>query len=79
MAARQELVDVVRSDQLRANYGFSVELSDTLAISLTQDPSGDRLDAVLGAIQAAWAYHHNFVILPACDPHEGWIFDPELV
>lgn len=76
--ARQEMVNALWSEQLQADYGFSVELSDKLMTTLTQDPSGDSLDAVLCAIQAAWAYRHNFAVPPVCDSLEGWIFDPEL-
>lgn len=75
---RKELVNAVLSKQLQADYGFSVELDDKLVTTLTQDPSGDSLDAALCAIQAAWAYRHNFPIPAACDALEGWIFDPEL-
>lgn len=77
--ARRAIIAGIRSDQLQEIYGFSVELSDTLAISLIQDPSGDWLDAVLCAIQATWAYRHNFAVPPECDPQEGWIFDPKLL
>lgn len=76
--ARQDLVNALLSEQLQADYGFSVELSDTLITKLVQDPSGDSLDAVLCFIQAAWAYRHNFTVPAACDALEGWIFDPEL-
>lgn len=76
---RQDLVNALRSERLQADYGFSVELDDTLITTLVQDPSGDSLDAVLCAIQTAWAYRHNYFAAPtACDALEGWIFDPEL-
>ncbi len=78
-AARRAIVEGVRSEQLQANYGFSLELSDTITEDLVQEPTGDRLDAVLCAIQAAWAYRHNFVVPTACHSLEGWIFDPKLV
>lgn len=78
-AVRQDIMAGVCSDALRAQYGFSVELSDTLAMKLIQDPTGDQLDAVLCAIQAAWAYGHRFPIPPVCNPAEGWIFDPKLL
>jgi hypothetical protein len=78
-AARQVIITEICSDQLQELYGFSVELSDTLAMSAIQDPSGDALDAVLCAIQAGYAYRHNFAVPPECDPLEGWIFDPKLL
>ena len=48
--------------------------SDTLA----DDASGDRLDAVLCLLQAAWALKqhesgHPRYGLPVFDPLEGWI------
>jgi hypothetical protein len=81
-AARRAIVAGVRSDQLRANYGFSVELNDTMAEDIIHDASGDKLDAVLCAIQAGWAYgqrEHNYGIPPDGDPLEGWIVDPGLL
>ncbi len=56
-------------------------LDFTSAPSLIQDPTGDRLDAVLAVIQAAWAYTQrarNYGIPTTCDPLEGWIVDPGL-
>ena len=44
--------------------------------------SGDQLDALLCAVQAAWAYSQaddNFGIPVYCDSLEGWIVDPSLV
>jgi hypothetical protein len=78
-SARRGIVAGIHSDQLQVNYGFSVEVRDTLITELIQDPSGDSLDAVLCAIQAAWAYCHNFTVPIECDPLEGWIFDPRLL
>jgi hypothetical protein len=72
----------LRSNELRGNYGFSVELSDTMAEDIIHDASGDQLDAVLCAIQAGWAYgqqEHNYGIPPDCNPLEGWIVDPGLL
>ncbi len=49
-------------------------------LALTDDPSGDRLDALLCAVQAAWAWRN----LDAClektgqSSTEGWIADPAL-
>ena len=53
-----------------------------MAEYMVQDPTGDQLDAVLCAIQAAWAYSQaaqNYGIPPDCDPVEGWIVDPNLL
>jgi hypothetical protein len=45
---------------------------------LTDDASGDALDATLCLMQAAWAWQqhetgHPCYGLPSCDPLEGWI------
>jgi hypothetical protein len=81
-AARHELVDCLRSDQLQHYYGLSITLELTLADQFVQDPTADSLDACLCAIQAAWAYSQrdkNFGIPAGCDPCEGWIVDPEMI
>jgi hypothetical protein len=58
-------------------YGFRVEMPRKLAEFTLADPSGDTLDAILCAVQAAWAVEQPAcAIPPACDPREGWIADP---
>lgn len=45
------------------------------------DSNGDKLDAVLCAVQAAWAWskrEENFGIPETADPLEGWIVDGSL-
>ena len=79
---RQRIVDGIRSDELHMLYDISIELSDTLANRLVQEPMGDELDAVLCAIQAAWAYtkrEQNYGIPLNCDAVEGWIVDPVML
>jgi hypothetical protein len=77
-AARQAIVDGLRAN-CRAFYGFDLVLDDTLAAGFVADPGGDRLDAVLCAVQAAWAVTQpDYGIPPGCDPAEGWIVDPAM-
>jgi hypothetical protein len=79
--ARAEIVQGIRSPELQARYGFQIELSDRMAHCCIQDPTGDTLDALLCAVQAAWAYtqrDRNYGLPAPCDPLEGWIVDPEL-
>ncbi|MGQ9849933.1 MAG: DUF429 domain-containing protein [Aggregatilineaceae bacterium] len=69
---------------LRANcdnhYGFALDLPGDLAEVLISDPSGDRLDALLGAVQAAWASGQpGYGVPSSADPREGWIVDPVTV
>jgi hypothetical protein len=49
---------------------------------LADDPGADHLDALLCAVQAAWAWRCRDAGygLPAdLDPLEGWITDPALL
>ena len=62
---------------IKANYGLSVEAQKNLA----DDPSGDQLDALLCAIQAAWAWtmrEYGYGASFDADSLEGWIADPSL-
>ncbi len=57
-------------------FGLRVTADCGLIATLTRDPTGDRLDAVLAALQAAWSLerrdgHYGLPI--DIDPIEGWI------
>jgi hypothetical protein len=81
MATRQRIIDGIRSLELVATYGVSLLMSDDLADILLQDAMGDQLDAVLCAIQAAWAFlrrDQKYGIPPEHEA-EGWIVDPLLI
>ena len=81
-AIRQRIVDGICSKELRIFYSISLELNQMLANKLIEEPMGDELDAVLCAIQAAWAYTehgHNYGIPPNCDTVEGWIVAPVML
>ena len=57
-------------------FGFSLTGSKQILNSLVRDASGDRLDAVLCAMQAAWAWQRrddNYGLPVHVDPLEGWI------
>lgn len=57
-------------------FGFKLEGPCGLLRSLTRDPSGDRLDAVLAAMLAAWCLRraaHRFGMPCRVDALEGWI------
>lgn len=57
-------------------FGFTLEAGCDLMGSLTRDASGDRLDAVLAAMQATWAWQRrttNYGFPDKVDPVEGWI------
>jgi hypothetical protein len=74
-ATRREILTKITGGATLPAYGIQVEASRCLA----EDPTGDQLDALLCAIQAAWAWrerHHNFGLPDEVDKLEGWILDP---
>jgi len=75
-AARAGILDALRGEPGQRRYGLTVDAPDALA----DDPAGDRLDALLCAVQAAWAYRRGHAAAgpPGADPLEGWIADPAL-
>ena len=79
--ARREIVDGLGSSSLPLQYRFTIRLSGFMAQACIQDPTGDTLDALLCAVQAAWAYtqrNHGYGFPHDCDPVEGWIIHPDL-
>jgi hypothetical protein len=80
-SAREEILSRLRTSEARNHFGFVVDIHEEDANLLIQDGTGDRLDSLLCAIQAGWAYtqrDRNFGIPANCDPLEGWIVDPLL-
>ncbi len=79
-AARSALLDTLFTPLFVDTYGFNVKLDSAVLSASINDKSGDTLDAVLCAVQAAWASTTpNFGIPSDCDPLEGWIIDPSLL
>jgi hypothetical protein len=71
---RQTLLQRIVEKPL-ADYGLRVVADPSLA----DDPSGDQLDALLCAIQAAWGWTqrgNRFGVPLNIDTLEGWIADP---
>lgn len=80
--ARAELVAALGSETLRAAYGLALRLPPAMAREVAEEPAADHLDALLCALQAAWAWsrHETGWGIPAqADPGEGWIVDPLLL
>ncbi len=84
-SARQDLIRAIAGDptvpgpSIASVYGFTVTMTEVSAASCIQDPTGDRLDSILCAIQAAWAFTQkaeNHGMPAEADPLEGWIADP---
>jgi hypothetical protein len=76
-AARHALLAKLTNGALPSEYGLEVIAPPELA----EDPGGDQLDALLCAVQAAWAWtlrRQGFGAPPDADPLEGWIAHPGL-
>jgi hypothetical protein len=73
--ARKKIMGSVEDGALETEYGISTNAP----YSLADDPTGDSLDALLCAIQAAWAWtkrHEGYGEPVNTDDLEGWIADP---
>lgn len=78
--ARAGILRGLRSPEAAEYYGFTIHFAPWTE-TFIDDGSGDWLDALLCAVQAAWAYSQpagNYSIPASCDPLEGWIVDPLL-
>ena len=72
LIARKDLVDAL--EQGRSRLGVRLKLTHAQRDHLVDDASGDRLDAVLCLVQAAWAATQPRHGMPqGVDPVEGWI------
>jgi hypothetical protein len=77
--ARRDLVHALADDALGAHYGLRIGALDVFADELLDDAQGDRVDALMCAVQAAWAWNlrdDGFGIPMEADSAEGWIADP---
>lgn len=71
-AARADLLQALAEG--RGRLGLRVQWPVDLAQPLQDDAAGDRLDAVLALVQAAWCSRQPGLGLPAgVHPVEGWI------
>lgn len=80
LIARRTLVEAFEAGEapLLRDAGLRLKLRHAQRDDLADDASGDRLDAVLCLLQAAWAQvrheaGHPRYGLPEADPLEGWI------
>jgi hypothetical protein len=79
LIARKDLLEAL--EQGRSRLGLRVAMTHAQRDALAADASGDRLDALLCLMQAAWAStRRNHGMPHAADPLEGWIVsaDPAL-
>ncbi|TDJ51667.1 MAG: DUF429 domain-containing protein [Nitrospina sp.] len=83
-AARKKIVAGLSGIGFKREFGFSIKIDDSLKREMLNDPKGDCLDAVLGSLQAAWAWNQGkpHYGIPAgaqsLTRSEGWIVDPSL-
>jgi hypothetical protein len=70
-AVRLQVVDALSAGR---PLGVTVEMTKALRSELVADGSGDLLDAMICAVQAAWASRQPAYGIPASAPRgEGWI------
>ena len=76
--SRIDIVEGIESDTLQPEFAVKVRLNNYQE-RLIDDATGDMLDAVLCAMQAAWGHQqrdNNYAIPESIDLAEGWIVDP---
>jgi hypothetical protein len=72
LIARKDLLEAL--EQGRSRLGLRVAMTHAQRDALAADASGDRLDALLCLVQAAWASTRpDHGMPPVADPLEGWI------
>ncbi len=79
--ARCLILKALTSGSMRKRYGVTVVADDRQRHEIVEDPTGDRLDALLCAVQVAWAWLNREWLFRSSqiDSIEGWIADPEAV
>lgn len=78
LIARKDIVDAL--EQGRTRLALRLHLTHAQRDALVADAAGDRLDAVLCLMQAAWASLQRGYGLPAAvDPIEGWIVSAGMI
>ncbi len=77
LCERKKIVEALSTEKCSKDYRLTVNLDRIELDRLIDDPSADLLDAVLCAVQAAWAYSQlDYGVPDSCDKLEGWIVDP---
>ncbi len=84
-AGRESILNKILSSGFQAEFHLTLEIDSVQRHSLIADPSGDQLDALLCALQAAWAWRNGKPFFGIPNPEhalirsEGWIMDPCLI
>jgi hypothetical protein len=79
---RKSILNWIQSPAAQYIYGSSVRLDQSVFSDCLEDQKGDKLDAVLCVIQAAWSlsqHQAGYGIPHDCDLLEGWIVDPSVI
>ena len=77
--ARMTIVSCLNEVEFKKAYDLTLSLTNVQKKALAADPKADTLDALLCAVQAAWAARQdNYGIPDGVDGLEGWIADPLL-
>ena len=82
LVARRAITEGIMSTEFKAVYGFEIDCTDENIQHIIDDATGDQMDSLLCAIQAAWAWtqrNNGFGIPEDVDTLEGWITEPGLV
>ena len=73
LAVREQLTKQLK-DVARTQFGLEIVLPSSIAKSVRDDFSGDRIDSVFCCIQAAWSsMQSDFGVPPRTNENEGWI------
>ncbi len=81
----KEVIKGLETPEFEHDFDFKLFIDDTLKLKCIEDANGYSLDAILSAVQTAWAYNMgkpNYGIPDLQHPSiqsEGWIIDPSLV
>ena len=79
---RKHLVRVLKSSSVAKEYGFKTSIDKHVIKEMIHDGTGDSLDAVICAVQAAWAFRAgkpDYGVAASNHPvmcSEGWIVNP---
>ncbi|MCB1800542.1 MAG: DUF429 domain-containing protein [Gammaproteobacteria bacterium] len=79
--AREDLLAALVGGDLAVSHNIAPVITDAVAGKLRNDAGGDRIDALLCAVQAAWSWTRradNFGLPASIDPLEGWIVASQL-
>ncbi|MGQ9888245.1 MAG: DUF429 domain-containing protein [Aggregatilineales bacterium] len=79
--SRKTIIHALCDKAVTHPYGVRVALAQGVAELAADDPTGDHLDALICALQAAWSWlqrEQNWGFPVDTDKLEGWIADPTL-